>query len=1108
MITLPEQRAATYRTFCHVRFSTMRVFHLSFSAPRLLCAPFCVLLLLLFSDPDRAPAFQARAAKPAPRETVAPAEYLGLPRASLLNVNNISMWAYNNGMMERRVEDGAAGATFPAGSTTVTYGAGLVWGGVVNEGTTGELRVGGQTLNAGTVPGRIVRPGVAEHPDNADVRIYRIRRAWATADLRRDASELYGMPISQVRQSEIAALRSQYKKDWLEWPWQKGAPYYERNGIPGYQPDPDGAAGPSTDEPGLAAADQVLWFVVNDLDEQTSRSLYGSAPIGIEEQVTCWAYARPDELNNVAYQRYRLIYKGTESTPPSSFVESMYITKWADLDLGTFNDDLAGSDTMRQMGYVYNSGPVDGEFIKFNLTPPAVGYDLHQGPRVPSPGRQASWDLRRIDGYRNLPMTAFTYFTEESRIADYHLRSATGALEWYNMMRGYRAQPIEPPACFTNPLTGQCAAVELTGDPVTFRGWVDGREEPFGDRRIALTTGPFNFALGDTQEVVFSMIGGAGKDNRDAITALKAVDDAAQDAFNLNFEMPDTVPQPALRIIELDRKLILDWESDTSATRAIEEYDSKGYRFETYALYQLPVKASPRSAWITLPPFDITLPRFLEITHDYVRNKPLVNGQKYYYVLAAVMANPDPSFGKARIESPAVIREAVPHTPDPGVVYPYSTDDVISESFNIVGNNEATVRVRYYNPAMPDGHVYKVLFHRSPNQVIDLDEKPTWDLIDSTSGDTLLRRMRMDTAAQRVTGRGFTIELRSPLFGLRNVYEIASGGSPTRSVVFNAPNAGGNYMAVGAGSSLIDTIKGNNPNDTDIELRFRGDSSWAVFMGPSVPLSRWVRVPYTAWEVGKVARDSINRQVYTVITDRGADSLWRPSVLLDRSFEGRTLRVFYPMIVVNDSQKIDNTYAIAGQYYDDIPRRPVDSARVKGFLWINGRTNTVKNSVWKVYIADLDGDGIAAPAGTTIRFERFKAVRNRDERIFTPADVRENDLEAAREEVSRVNVFPNPYYGLNRAELDRFSRFVTFNHLPSRATIRIFNLAGEMVRVIQKDDPSQFATWDLNNQTGLRVGAGIFLAHVEMSDAAGNSLGETTLKLMIVPEKQFLQGAE
>jgi hypothetical protein len=471
------------------------------------------------------------------------------------------------------------------------------------------------------------------------------------------------------------------------------------------------------------------------------------------------------------------------------------------------------------------------------------------------------------------------------------------------------------------------------------------------------------------------------------------------------------------------------------------------------------------------------------------------------------MYNPDPTYVNGRIYSDPIVYEVTPHSPNPGTVYPYEIDEELPAAVNIVGNNQAVVNLSYFNPVKPDGHAYKILFHRSPNQIIDLDEKPTWDLIDSTTAETLLQRVRVDTVPLRVVSRGFQIEVRSPLYGMSGVVEIQPEyNPPKRERVFNRPNSGENYIVFAGGTSTIDTLTGGNTKDSDVELRFLGDSSWAFFAGSTYRTSRWVRVPYTAWSVGKSGRDSINRQVYTVIVGYGGDSVWRPSVLLDQQYNGRTLKEFYPVIIVNDSLRID-TSAIGGRYYDNIPTHPTEAARVGGFLWVTTRTNSSRVAVWKAYLADLDDDGLPARPGAIIRFERWKSIHNADEKLITTAQVMYNDLQAAREEMKKVNVFPNPYYGLNRAELNRFNRFVTFNHLPRVATIRILNIAGELVRVVRKDDPSQFATWDLNNHDGLPVAGGVYLAHIEMGDGRGHDLGAATLKLLIVPEKQFLEGS-
>ena len=107
----------------------------------------------------------------------------------------------------------------------------------------------------------------------------------------------------------------------------------------------------------------------------------------------------------------------------------------------------------------------------------------------------------------------------------------------------------------------------------------------------------------------------------------------------------------------------------------------------------------------------------------------------------------------------------------------------------------------------------------------------------------------------------------------------------------------------------------------------------------------------------------------------------------------------------------------------------------------------------------------------------------------------------AKGDVKMINVFPNPYIGFNPQETNRYARFVTFNHLPANANIRIFNLAGVLVRTIVKKDPkTQFATWDLNNESGFPVSAGMYVVYIDMPD-----LGVTkTLKLGIIPEQQYL----
>ncbi|KAB2844362.1 MAG: T9SS type A sorting domain-containing protein, partial [Melioribacteraceae bacterium] len=104
------------------------------------------------------------------------------------------------------------------------------------------------------------------------------------------------------------------------------------------------------------------------------------------------------------------------------------------------------------------------------------------------------------------------------------------------------------------------------------------------------------------------------------------------------------------------------------------------------------------------------------------------------------------------------------------------------------------------------------------------------------------------------------------------------------------------------------------------------------------------------------------------------------------------------------------------------------------------------------------------------------------------------DEEQAKFDVEKINVFPNPYYGYSSLETQKLGNFVMINHLPKKAVIRIFNLAGHLVRTLHKDSDSQFYLWDLQNEHQVLAASGLYILHIEMPD-----LGKVkVLKLAII----------
>lgn len=108
--------------------------------------------------------------------------------------------------------------------------------------------------------------------------------------------------------------------------------------------------------------------------------------------------------------------------------------------------------------------------------------------------------------------------------------------------------------------------------------------------------------------------------------------------------------------------------------------------------------------------------------------------------------------------------------------------------------------------------------------------------------------------------------------------------------------------------------------------------------------------------------------------------------------------------------------------------------------------------------------------------------------------------EKAKQDVNMINAFPNPYYGVNPREVNKYQKYITFSHLPQKATLRVFNLAGQLIRTIVKDDSSPFTTWSLSNEADLPVASGLYIVHIDMPE-----LGTTKiLKVAIVQEQQIL----
>ncbi len=426
---------------------------------------------------------------------------------SILNINNAWLRVESSGVVGLM--------TYPMQFGGLLFSDYLIWVGKIKDGRSPEVRTGGgmYSIYRGTAAGAILSKGVAENPSSPDVRVYRIRPDYQTDDLRLDAAGYFDTTLAKVTPEMIEAVRRQYEMDWREWPSQKGAPFIDEN-LNGVQ-DPG-------EMPGLQGADEILWCVYNDLDESVCKSFYGGPSIGLEVQVTLWAYKNIPNLEDVIFKRYRLIYKGTSLTPADAVIDSLYLLQFADPDVGQEFDDLGGCDSLLGLSFAFDGGNSfypDRTYERLGGPNPGIGHALLQGPLVLGQATdEGIFNFAAQKGVKNLPMTSFTIHITGGGDALVPPSLGKPTFWFWNVARGFQpyVEGISTRS-WVNP-DGTPTKFMAAGDPITRIGWIagsgqswhypqgDGISSRLGDVRVYLNTGPFTMALGDTQEVVIAII--------------------------------------------------------------------------------------------------------------------------------------------------------------------------------------------------------------------------------------------------------------------------------------------------------------------------------------------------------------------------------------------------------------------------------------------------------------------------------------------------------------------------------------------------------------------------------------------------------------------------
>jgi len=1061
---------------------------------------------------------------------------------STIAINNLEMWFSNNGDGSYNPRTAGAGCYFPKGSSkTCIFEDGPILSGLVG----GSLRMVGSTYNHSLQAGPSI-PNV--DPTNPKYKIYQIRKDWLTlAD-----------GVKQI--SGPGLTKADYQLNYDNWPIDEGAPYMiDGNGkkVPKF------------------IGDEQAWFVMNDLNKSKMQAFYGSQPIGTEWQCLVWGYAMPGPLGNILFKKYTIINKGDAD------VEEAYLSYWSDVDVGDGGDDLCGCDTLLSVGYVYNGGASDGTY---GVSVPAVGYDYFQGPTVKSsnPADVANWNFGKKQGYKNLPMTSFTFFANSNSGlgSDYTdpAFNISGAYEFYNLQKGLKKNGQD----WINPQTNQPSKFLFPGDPVANTGWIDGANNnpPFPNRdvRITMSAGPFTLARGDTQELVVGIVVGLGADRLSSITVMKNYDLKAQKAYDDNFVLPSPPQQPKVTVAELPNLINLYWGDPATYTKT-ESHFIDGYAFEGYCVYQLPTATSTKDEAKRIAVFDldndykvlfdktldptagveVSLPQivgtnsgishFFTIEKDYIRDRPLVNGQKYYFAVTAYAYNPDPDAVPSILENPLTPITVIPQSPKLGVRYNTNVGETITVTKT--GNSDGVVTVKVVDPTKVTGHQYEITFDTAGAWVEHdghgaWEVQTYWKLTDKTTGKEVLRSFSQENTDAVPTVDGLMIKVTGPtLTGLRrdddpeHIRGFWFMNDPTGNTTYGSghrffnpqswtnlglqtygldyaglysfgwpghPESALFYNTVIGADQLRKVEIHFNSDKTKWQKAYRycrnvgattqpADPAFAPYIinkRSGYPYQDYVDVPWTVWDVDANPPVQLacgfleNNQAFP---DGEVNGKWKPTTAYGTTGAGA-------------SHGREFIFIFASPYTATPQDKYTKNSDGTVFEILNGQTDMMyygilsRRTATRVFPNDEGASGIDVKVQMIPYYPNSRSTKF----SFTAPAAAAYSTETAKNDIKNITVFPNPYYGFQDMETNRYNRYITFSHLPKKVKIKIYTLSGDLVRIIEKDNDSQYLDWDLKNHNKLFVASGMYIAHIDMPE-----LGEKKiLKIAIIMESQII----
>ena len=818
----------------------------------------------------------------------------------------------------------------------------------------------------------------------------------------------------------------------------------------------------------ILLGDEDTWCLFNSHEGSVqTEPPYTSIKLTVTRHTFAWTQAL---LENMIFLEYFIENTGTDT------IKHMYVGLGSDLDVGDATDDLVGLDRGRSLGYTFTLAQEPG----WDAPPPYyIGYRFLQGPVADDTVRvgqdPANPDTIILPGER-IPLTAFKKFTIDI--------GADDDRERYLCLAGYDFK-LSPP--LYNPF----------GDSID--------TDP-SDKRMAMSAGPFMLAPGEADTIIMAIMFSNG--NTGGLVYLRQEGDAAKQLYDLDWVSPGPPsPPPSITaLIPGNEKVTVCWDNTAEKTpdkyypamQAVGDPYYKEYDVEGYRVWR---KLGIVGEWEVLAEFDKKngiklLPDGTEngadegIQYSYVDSVGVYNGFEYYYGVSAfdyntsgqpgdtvfislesgradVVVVPRSDFGNVITEADASVTQTAgasnaitaSATPKGGIMVVGDSYDVEWQTIKRGSDDLPVYNYDIYNQSDPATAILTDIdaFVEIAPTFVSATESVTVD----TNGDTITTTTKYDSLyAVNLTG-----DFASPLFdGVEYSGSISIHYADSTQTLVSTE-----VVVAGTDTTIIEDTTASTtilvtadsitaPASYTDNLVIAGiENMWALRGGVTYKIT---------WKT--LNADTLTATVWDVTNDVQVPfgATWGDNWSFGPiSFSNPDVNSQY--ITSNNLSSRTYFYICGVKYYFNFV-----GSEAYPMNWGN---HPVANDEWYAY----NSGEVAPTAGNTFAINSSP---------FAFGDMK----------LDNIKVVPNPYIVRNPWEVSSDYGIIRFNNLPNECTIRIYTLAGNLIRKIEHQVEATPTSaikggtekWDILTDNNQRPASGIYIYHISTPDNGETKTGK------------------